>query len=62
MGCENLALAAFSGCCKDAASYEYWILHRFRKPFETMHHANGVPACYSRNLRRKGPLKLRMQQ
>ena len=30
--------------CKDAACCEHWILHRFRKTFATMHHANGVPA------------------
>jgi len=29
--------------CKDAACCEHWILHRFRKTFATMHHANGVP-------------------
>jgi len=30
--------------CKDAACCQHWILHRFRKTFATMHHANGVPA------------------
>jgi integrase len=30
--------------CKDAACCEHWILHRFRKTFATLHHANGVPA------------------
>jgi integrase/recombinase XerD len=30
--------------CKDAACCERWTLHRFRKSFATMHHANGVPA------------------
>jgi integrase/recombinase XerD len=30
--------------CKDAACCEHWILHRLRKTFATMHHANGVPA------------------
>jgi len=30
--------------CKHAACCEHWILHRFRKTFATMHHANGVPA------------------
>ena len=30
--------------CKDAACCEHWILHRFRKTFATMHHANGVSA------------------
>jgi integrase len=30
--------------CKDAACCEHWILHRFRKTFATMHHANSVPA------------------
>jgi len=30
--------------CKDAACCDHWILHRFRKTFATMHHANGVPA------------------
>jgi integrase/recombinase XerD len=28
--------------CKDAACCEHWILHRFRKTFATMHHANSV--------------------
>jgi integrase/recombinase XerD len=30
--------------CKDAACCEHWILHRFRKTFATLHHANGVSA------------------
>jgi integrase/recombinase XerD len=30
--------------CKDTACCKHWILHRFRKTFATMHHANGVPA------------------
>ena len=30
--------------CKDGACCEHWILHRFRKTFATLHHANGVPA------------------
>jgi integrase len=30
--------------CKDAACCEHWILHRFRKTFATLHHANLVPA------------------
>ena len=30
--------------CKGEACYQHWILHRFRKTFATMHHANGVPA------------------
>jgi len=30
--------------CKDAPCCQHWILHRFRKTFATMHHANGVPA------------------
>jgi integrase len=30
--------------CKDAACCERWTLHRFRKTFATLHHANGVPA------------------
>ncbi len=30
--------------CKEAACCKHWILHRFRKTFATMHHANGVPA------------------
>jgi integrase/recombinase XerD len=29
--------------CQDAACCEHWILHRFRKTFATLHHANGVP-------------------
>jgi integrase len=30
--------------CKDVACCEHWTLHRFRKTFATLHHANGVPA------------------
>ena len=30
--------------CKDGACCKHWILHRFRKTFATMHHANGVSA------------------
>jgi len=30
--------------CKDAPCCEHWILHRFRKTFATLHHANGVGA------------------
>ena len=30
--------------CKDEACCEHWILHRFRKTFATLHHANGVGA------------------
>ncbi len=30
--------------CKDAACCDHWILHRLRKTFATMHHANGVSA------------------
>jgi integrase len=30
--------------CKDAACCGHWILHRFRKSFASLHHANGVPA------------------
>jgi integrase/recombinase XerD len=29
--------------CTDAACCEHWILHRFRKTFATLHHANLVP-------------------
>jgi integrase/recombinase XerD len=30
--------------CKEAPCCEHWILHRFRKTFATLHHANGVSA------------------
>jgi integrase/recombinase XerD len=30
--------------CKYVACCEHWILHRFRKTFATLHHANGVSA------------------
>jgi integrase/recombinase XerD len=30
--------------CKEHAVCEHWILHRIRKTFATLHHANGVPA------------------
>ena len=42
-GITERALAAHSGCFKDAAPCDYRILRRFRKTFATMRHANGRP-------------------